>query len=278
MRRKYIVSVAFVFTSMAFLLGAVGHAGGIEDDTDREAVEQFLRTAEVVSINKGQGRRTESWQVELEQNGIRRRGFFKLTDRPRPIPTADSYKYVIAAYELDKMLDLNLVPPTVERKIKDERSWRKGSLMLFLEPPIIDEEARRQRNIEAPDPEKFKKVMAEVTVFEHLTFFPSLCTQRDAGNIMIQTENDWKVWMVDLSTAFVPATKLIAGCEITCCTKELFQKILDLDEMAVKNRLNTYLNPEEMSALLIRKDLIVNRINELIVEKGEEAVLPSKKK
>jgi hypothetical protein len=247
---------------------------GSQNGVDRESLEKFLQNADIVSIDKERGRRTVSWEIELMEDGVQRKGFFKLTDRPRPHPSGgDSYKYVIAAYELDKMLELNLVPTTVERKIKKE----KGSLMLYIDPPVINEGDRFQKNLTPPDPEKFKSEMAAVNVFEHLIFFPCLCNQTDTDNILIQTDNEWKVWMIDLSTAFAPATRLIRDCPLSCCPKELFEQLIDLDENAVKTRLKTYLTDEELNAMLVRKDLIIERIRELIEEKGEEAVLLVKK-
>lgn len=255
-----------------FVLTALGSdlVFGIQNSIDREGLEKFLRNADIVSIDRERGRRTESWEIELIEDGVRRKGFFKLTDRQRPHPSGgDSYRYVIAAYELNKILELNLVPPTVERKIKRD----KGSLMLFLDPPVLSESERVQKNLDPPDPEKFEQEMAAINVFEHLIFFPCLCNQTDPDNILIETDKNWKVWMVDLSTAFAPANRLIRDCPLGGCPKELFEKLIDLDENAVKTRLKPYLTDEELNALMVRKDLIIEMIKELIQEKGEAAVL-----
>jgi len=234
------------------------------DNLDRQSIEKFLKTAKDISVEKNRGRRTESWVVDLDDGKIQGKGFFKVTNRIRPNASGgDSYKYVLASYELDKMLDLNLVPPTVERKI----AKNKGSLMLYLEPPVISEEERRQKNLVPPDPDSFNKTVCDLVVFEHLIFFPSLCTQRDLGNILIQTELNWKVWMVDLSEAFAPATNLIPGCEITDCSDNLFHNIESLSKNGIQARLGPYLNDEEISSLLVRKDLIIKKVKELRAEK-----------
>jgi hypothetical protein len=234
------------------------------DNPDRQSIEKFLKTAKDISVEKGRGRRTESWVVDLDDGKNQRRGFFKLTNRDWSNPSGgDSYKYVLASYELDKMLDLNLVPPTVERKI----SRKKGSLMLFLEPPVINEDDRMQKNLVPPDPASFNKTMADVVIFEHLLFFPSLCNKRDLGNIMIQTELNWKVWMVDLSEAFAPAMRLITGCEITDCSDNLFHNIESLSKNGIQARLGQYLSEKEIAALLVRKDLIIKKVKELRAKK-----------
>lgn len=231
---------------------------------NRESIEKYLKKAKVVSIETDRGRRTESWEINLDDGKIQGKGFFKLANRERPnLSGGDSYKYVLASYELDKMLGLNLVPPTVERKIDNKR----GSLMLFLESPVINEKERRQKNLVPPDPLSFKKAMCDLTVFEHLIFFQSLCSQRDLENILIQTDKNWKVWLIDLSEAFEPAPRLILGCEITECSDDLFHKIENLSEKKLKVWLGKYLGDDEITALLIRKNLIVKRIKELRAKK-----------
>ncbi len=231
---------------------------------DRESIEKFLKKAKDVSFEKGRGRRTDSWVVDLDNGKIQGKGFFKVTNRTRPNASGgDSYKYVLASYELDKMLDLNLIPPTVERKISKNR----GSLMLFLEPPVLSEEDRRQKDLVPPDLDSFNKTINDLIVFEHLIFFPSLCTQRDLGNIMIQTGLNWKVWLVDLSEAFAPATSLIEDCEITDCSDNLFNKIESLNKDEIQANLGPYLNSSEITALLIRKNLIIKKLKEIRAEK-----------
>jgi len=265
MKQKNIGFMSLLLVFLCFCLCGSDSLTQNLDNLDRESIEKFLKTAKVISVEKDRGRRTESWEVDLDDGKIQGRGFFKLANRDRPNPSGgDSYKYVLASYELDKMLDLNLVPPTVERKIEG----RKGSLMLFLEPPVISEEDHVQKNLVPPDLVSFYKTLSDLTVFEHLIFFPSLCSERDLGNIMIQTEKNWKVWMIDLSEAFPPATMLIPGCEITDCSDNLFHKIESLSRDGIRVRLGSYLNNEEIAALLVRKDLIIKKVKELRTEKN----------
>ena len=117
--------------------------------------------------------------------------------------------------------------------------------------------------------------MDELKVFENLIYSSALCEEGgdDLKDLLIAYQKDWKVWRVDLSQAFAPIPELIQYCEFTRCSKKLFQNLLKLDDKVVKAKLKNYLNDEEMSALLERKKLIIERIKQLIKEKGEEAVL-----
>ena len=239
-----------------------------QESAKQPELENYLRTAEIGPHQQRAGRRTESWIVDLDDGKIKRQGFFKVTNRPRPHHLPDSYKYGIAAYELDKLLDLNLVPPFVEREIEGI----KGSLQLLIKG-FLKEGDRRRKNIEPPDPENFENTLEDLNVFENLTYSYSFCKKRDLGDILIMHKEDWKVWRVDLSEAFAPSPELIPGCEITRCSKKLYQNLIKLEDKVVKAKLKKYLNDEEISTLLKRKKIIIEKIKQLIDEKGEESVL-----
>ena len=230
----------------------------------QKEMENYLRTAKVVSVKIDlEGGRTEAWNINLDDGKIARRAIFKYINRARPALLPDSYQYEIAAYELDKLLDLNIVPPVVEREIKGI----KGSLQLLIEG-CITESDRKRRNIKPPDPEGFQNALELINIFENLVYNERI----DPDDILIHRE-DWKVWGVDFSRAFAPSSELIPGCKITRCSKELYQNLLKLDSDAVKAKLKPYLNQQEIEALLKRKIIIVEKIKQLIEEKGEKSVL-----
>jgi len=265
-----IALVTIFFTGSIF--GNMGHCKSLtinQEKMNKQELEEYLKRAKIGPDKIPIGKRTEAYVVNLDDGRIKRRGVFKLTDRTRPNdPLPDSYKYGIAAYELDKLLDLNIVPPVVER----EMSGRKGSLTIYIEG-ALKESDRRRKKIEPPDPQAFENALEETKIFEYLAYSFSLCGQRDLGDILIMDKEDWKVWRVDFSEAFAPYSELIPGCSITRCSKKLYQNLLKLDENEVKAELRPYLTDEEIKALLERKNGIVKRIKQLIEEKGEEAVL-----
>ncbi len=234
-----------------------------QENVKQKELENYLKTAKIVSKRRTGGR-GENWVISLDDGKAARRGFFKLLNLARPTVIPNSYKYGIAAYELDKLLDLNLVPPVVEREIED----RKGSLQIFIEG-ALEESSRRMKNIEPPDPTRFKNTLEDLNVFENLTYSPSFCGERELDDILIMDKKDWKVWRVDFSEAFAPSPELIPGCEITGCSKKLCQNLMKLEDKVIKTKLKHYLNDEEMIMLLKRKKLIIEKIKILIAEKGE---------
>jgi len=231
---------------------------------DFEKMEFFLRAAPVVSIEKdATGGRTAPWIIGLDDGKAAMRAFFKYIHRPRPALLPTSYKYEIAAFELSKIVGLEIVPPVVEREIED----RPGSLQIFIDGCLTETERRRKR-IEPPDPEAFARALENINVFENLTF----AARSDPKDVLIH-EDDWTVCRVDFSEAFEPSPKLIPGQDIRRCSSKLYENLTKADPGVVKNRLAPYLNEEEIRSLLERKRLILDRIAGLIREKGEESVL-----
>jgi hypothetical protein len=241
------------------------------DDNKQIKMEKYLKKATIGPDRNPIGRRTDAYFVKLDDGKIKRMGVLRFTDDPRPQHyPADSYKYTIAAYELDKLLDLNMVPPTVER----QDSGKKASLQLGIESPFLDERLRQLKKIEPPDPETFYNTLEDLHVFENLVFCSALCEYGgNLDDILIEHEKGWKVWRVDLTQAFAPYPELIPDREITRCSKKLYQNLLGLEDKTIKSKVKKYLNKDEINAVLERKRLIIEKIETLIKEKGEEKVL-----
>ena len=233
---------------------------------DQKETEQYLKRARIEGDWKPSGTRGDSYFVNLDDRGIKKKGFLKFTNNLRPKIPTDSYVYGLAAYELDKMLDLNIYPPVIERTV----NGRKASLQILIDR-YLDEGERRLKDITPPDPEKFFNALEEIKIFEYLVYDTALCLQTDLQDVLITEE--WKVWRVDLSEAFWPTPEIIEGCEITRCSRKLYQNMQQIEDKKIRSKLKKYLNKDELSALFKRKDLIIETIKNLIKEKGEEAVI-----
>jgi hypothetical protein len=235
----------------------------IYEDKSREEWENYLRSSEVILIKKSlEMGRTDFWKVTLDDGKMKKTAVFKYVDRTRPHLIPDSYKYEIAAYILDEFLRLNMVPPTVTRNIEGQI----GSLQLFLNKDnIISEEERINRNIEPSNPEDFRLSLQDLEVFETLTYLEP----RQMSDIKIDLES-WHIFRVDFSEAFAPVPSLLKNRKITGCSKNLFEKLKNIDVKKLQDRLSEYLNEEELKALLIRLELVVDEIDSLIKEKGGE--------
>lgn len=226
-------------------------------------MEDFLRTASVVGRGPGPGGRTDAWRLTLEAGGTVRTALFKYIDRRRPDPLADSYKYELAAYALDKYLVLGYVPPIVEYRVDQT----PGALQAFV-ANSISEADRKERHLDPRDPEAFEKSMTDLRVFENLVYDDCL-NEKDT----LIGRDDWKIFRVDFSEAFAPKKDTVPHCDIRRCSRLLYKKLNGWDDKTVAGLMVPYLNEEEIRALNSRRELIFRYIQKLIEVAGEANVL-----
>ena len=263
--KSKIILVLAGFACLFLIIPGPGQDQGIfQQPLEREELENYLNKAEIIRVETfiGAGRQ-QAWEITLKDGKITRRALFKYVDRQRPHIAVGSYKYELAAYQLDKLLDLGRIPPVIKREIRG----RKGSLQIFVEG-CITETMRRKEQKEPPDKKAFEESLEEINVFENLTY----CPRNDLGDILVHL-TDWRVCRVDFSEAFAPHPKFLPDTSVNRCSRKFFQNLKKLKDEVLKDKIDPYLNKEEMDALLERKRLIVEAIEKMIKEKGEEAVL-----
>ncbi len=236
-----------------------------EERSNPEEIEAYLRTAAITDRREGRSGRTDPWTVTLDDGKTVRRAMFKYIDRRRPDPQLlpSSYRYELAAYALNRHLGLDSIPAVVEREIENI----PGALQVFVENAVRESD-RREKGPEPSDPEAFLTAMQVIKIFDNLVY--NSCA--DADDIYVGKET-WKIQRVDFNGAFDTFKELVAGCDFSRCTRALFQKLIDWDDKKVTDIMAPFLNPEEIKALSVRKNLILQKIQQLIKDKGEKAVL-----
>ncbi len=188
---------------------------------------------------------------------------FKYVDRRRPEPLADSFRYELAAYALNKYLDVNFVPPIVERTVEGT----PGAVQVFV-PNAISETERKDKDIAPLDPDAFEKAMADLLVFQNLAY-DDCHNDRDT----LISRDDGRVYRVDFSEAFVPDKRPPAHCPILRCSRLLYKKLLGWEDKTATAYVGRFLNPEEAAALNARRSEIVRTIKLQIKMAGEKNVL-----
>lgn len=262
MKKIKLISIFLFLVTLSGFLDSLN----IWEDKNREEWEYFLKNSEVVRIQKQLDMgRTDFWKISLDDGYLEKTAIFKYIDRSRPHLIPDSYKYEIAAYLLDKLLDLNMVPPIVRREIDGQT----GSLQLFLtQDEVFSESERIRKNIEPLDPEVFKHDLQDMNVFEVLTYLDP----RQMNDVKIDIKS-WHIYRVDFSEAFAPVPSLLKDHEILGCSKNLYRHMKNLDINELQKKLEEYLNQEELVALITRINLVIEEIDRLIEKKGETSVL-----
>jgi hypothetical protein len=219
-------------------------------DVNFQEMEKYLKTAKIVSVTPDENAgRTEPWIIILDDGKIIRKGFFKHVSQCRPHPLPDCYKYEIAAYELSKLLDIGCVPPTVEKEIEGI----PGSLQLWIEGCELLSDVI-EKDIQLSDPDKFHTYMLDCRVFENL--IGCALNQKD---ILVNLD-DCTVCRVDFSEAFSPVHQLDPELEVTHCSEKLYKNLVSLSDHDIRNLLKYYISEEEIEAVLVRKELMIEKL------------------
>ena len=175
----------------------------------------------------------------------------------------DSYKFNVAAYRLAKMLDLDMVPPSVERKVAGKTS----AVTWWVDDAVMTELDRKKTKQEPPDRNSWNKQMNTVHIFDELIYN----VDRNLGNLVIT--RDWNVWMIDHTRAF----RLHKNCPKLANMKQIDRSLLDnlkkLTREMLKHQLGEYLRMPEIDAVLARRDVIVKHFENRLAQTGEATVL-----
>jgi hypothetical protein len=241
-----------------------------------EDIEDYLRSAEVVSLEKIPVGVTQPRKALLDRGGLRVHAVVKNLDETKRMvrdPTAtgraklyiswrDSYIYDVAAYHVDRLLHLDRLPPTVLRRIKG----RDGSVQIWLEETIT-EKTRRDESIKPPDIARYHQQRSTMHVLDNLL------ANRDAnlGNTLI--DGNWRLWYIDCTRCFGMSTDLLYPEMVTHCDRGVWEALRTLDGNAATQALSPYLSPGEIDSLLVRRDKLVEHIQARIDELSEELVL-----
>lgn len=216
--------------------------------------EEFLRTAPFTKVEEVPIGVTRPKRGYFAPGGPAASAAWKVLPPGRPAGYWESYKSEIAAYELDKMLGLGMVPPVVEKRWKGD----VGAAILWLKP------VRPWRTVEAlPKPDKWNRTAVRMKMFDNL-----ICnTDRNAGNLLV--DDDWNLYLIDHSRAFITDKKLVSL--MTRVDRELWEKMLALDEPTLQAALGKWIDRSAIRGLLRRRDAMRVVVDGLVQKWGDAA-------
>lgn len=238
----------------------------------REEQEHFLLEARIVStrpISQGTThtvRATLSDRAKTHDANIQTLDLylptFKMPDGTVEKNFTDLYKYNIAAYRVDKMLDLNMSPTCVYR----EYNGKPASFCWWLDDIMFDELTRREKKLEPPDTERWVRELNNVRVFDQLIDNED----RNQGNLLY--DRNWNVWMIDHSRSFRTTTQLRKPDVLRRVSLKIMNGMRNMTLEQCNAQLQPYLTEEQIRCLLVRRDLLLKFFADQVSEKGAEAV------
>jgi len=174
----------------------------------------------------------------------------------------DWWEFNVAGYRLAKLLELNMVPPYIERKVGGKSasmSWWVNDTMMEME--------RIKQNQNPPDPVSWNKQMFTARVFNQLIYN----TDANLTNFLIT--KDWRIWLIDFTRSFRTEKTLFSAKDLVQCDRKVLANLKKLDRPALQATLKPYLDETQIEAILARRDKIVAFFDDRIAKDGENAVL-----
>ncbi len=225
------------------------------------AIEQYLRTAPIQREESVPVGVTHPEHVFFRPGGLVAGAVVKHLPTGRRSGFFESYKSEIAAYELDRLLGLGMVPVTVERRVGPEfasvQMWVEGCHQL----KDVDQST-------CPRPQEWAKQVCRQRVFDNLI----ANIDRNTGNLLI--DGEWQLILIDHSRAFADDRMPFAKA-MNRLDRETFARLKALDFQTLKARLGRWvLSDGNLRDLLRRRDRIVAAFEAEVRQNGEAAVFP----
>ena len=224
----------------------------------REAVEDALR--------RGVVERFDDIPVGVTRP---KRAFFK---PPSPVRSAawkpllpgiykgfwESYKSEIAAYELDKLLGLDMVPPVVERRIDGQT----GAIVMW-----VDGVKGWDQNVEVtpPQPQDWARQVVRMKMFDQLI----ANIDRNQGNLIY--DGDYHLILIDHSRAFTSTTEMKRMAAPGRYDEAFWQRLDALTADDLRPALGRWIGRGEISAILKRRDKMRTQIEATVKQRGAAA-------
>jgi len=236
--------------------------------------ERFLATAAVADLENYESRGiTHPRRAVLSDGGLTLRAVFKDIDTTHVreqlstgqwlLHLEDSYRHEIAAYRLDQLLSLGLVPPCVERHI----AGHDGALCLWVEGGMTEAE-RAKAKLVPPDVVAFNDLMHDIKLFMQLTWDPDY---NNVANVVIGP--GWQVYKIDSSRAFRQTGTLRREEALTRFRRSTLQALESLTREPLDEALGPWLDERQVDGLWQRRTRILELARERVAGQGEAAVL-----
>ena len=218
--------------------------GDRPDTLTDDQLELLLAQAAVVADEAPPLPRAGTRLLTLQQGGTKVRALFITA------PAAGRWQHEIAAYRLDRLLGIDMVPVTIERTIDGQ----PGALQFWIEKTVSAAVVERER-VRLPRWCSLEPQYNLMRAFDALAGRPA----RTAENVVIGRE-DGLARLIDHAGAFPVARRLDASVAKPQVGAELTRRLRSLTAAKLAAALAPWLDRSQQKALLARRDaLLANR-------------------
>jgi hypothetical protein len=233
---------------------------------DDELLE-FLRTAKVVDRKTTDEGINRPSRLLLEQNGVQARAIFRDVDNEKKRTRVegryygrflDHYACDCAAYDLARQLGIDTVPPTTIRRIGSS----EGSVQVWVE----NASSTTDPDFRPKSPIGWVKQQWDMHLFDNLIFN----ADRNAQNILAGENGE--LWLIDHGRAFQTNAELLSPDKLTMINRQIWERLQAMSDEELKDVVREHLDTEQLQGLVKRRELLVEFVEGLVAEKGEDKI------
>jgi len=224
------------------------------------AIEEYLKTAKITKVELVGTGVTNPRRAYFEPGGLCDSMAFKPIEPGRYKGYWESYKAEIAAYELDKLLGLHMIPPTVERRVDGDL----GAAIMWVAPTKTFKELG---GLPSAPPRHFASWNRQIV---DAKMFDDFIGNKDPnlGNWLVDPA--WNLILIDHTRALTNTKDRYH--KLTRIDRELWDKMNALTEERLTEAVGEWLGKGEIKAILERRKRMQQDIDKLVKKNGEAAV------
>ena len=262
MRSRLLALSAASVVSLTLLVQAQPAAPPGAPPLSDSEMEQFLLHAKVLKSKSASKGITGSLRATLSDGKLTHDAHIQMVDEEKAqfqgtqgteFNFRDTWRFNVAGYRVDRLIGMNMVPVSVERRF----GYQAAAFTWWLDDVMMDEGERLKKKLEAPNVEAWNQQMQLVRLFDQLI----ANVDRNLGNLMIT--RDWRLFPIDHTRAFRRNHELKSADNITHADRAVVERMKTLDRETLKKSIGKYVTTFELDALLARRDAILKRLDSL---------------